>query len=496
MMLEYFLGPFWVWLFIGETPTVLSLIGCLALSAGCQAVAQKPQRPPNIVFILADDLGWRDLGCYGSEYYRTPHLDRLASEGMRFTQAYAACPVCSPTRASIMTGRHPVRTGITDYINPAGRNQPDQWKKPTKMMPASYADRLALDEVTIAERLKESGYATFFAGKWHLGVEGWWPTDQGFDVNKGGTQQGGPYGGDKYFSPYGNPNLEDGPPGEHLPDRLARETVAFMESKRDQPFFAMLSFYSVHTPLMARDDLKSKYSERDIGREERFGRERSNRVRLVQDHPTYAAMVEAMDLAVGTVLDGLEALGLEEHTAVFFMSDNGGLSTSEGMPTSNVPLRAGKGWLYEGGIREPMIVKWPGVTRPGSACDTPVISSDFFPTILDIAGLPLAPEVHADGKSFASLLRGGSPDGERALHWHYPHYSNQGGMPGAAIRKGDFKLIRFYEDNTVELYNIADDLGETEDLSGKKRRKTMSLLVELDTWLADTGAKFPSERPE
>jgi arylsulfatase A-like enzyme len=321
-------------------------LACLVLLPGSVSFANQP----NILFFLADDLGQRDLGCYGSTFYETPHLDRLAEQGARFTDAYAACPVCSPTRASIMSGQWPQRTGITDYIG--APLKPEGWKRNTPMLPASYTDRLALDTPTLAKSLKEAGYATFFAGKWHLGPEGWWPENQGFDLNFGGIDRGGPYGGSKYFSPYGNPRLTDGPPGEHLPDRLATEAANFIEANKDRPFFAYFSFYDVHTPLMARDDLRKKYEEKRarLGLQEKWGREHGRDVRMVPEHAVYAGMVEAMDLAVGKVLAKLDELGLSENTLVIFTSDNGGLSTSEGWPTSNLPLRGGKGWMYEGGI--------------------------------------------------------------------------------------------------------------------------------------------------
>jgi arylsulfatase A-like enzyme len=337
-------------------------IVCTALLGFCQhaAVGAEPSQPthPNIVFILADDLGWRDLGCFGSTFYETPNVDRLAATGMKFTQAYAACPVCSPTRASILTGKYPQRVGITDYVSPNRSNQPEHWSRNTRLLPAPYADRLPLAETTLAEALKTGGYATFFAGKWHLGPEGFYPENQGFDINKGGCEWGAPSAGGRYFSPYGNPRLSDGPPGEHLPARLAAETAAFIAAHRDQPFLAYLSFYSVHTPLMAREDLRQKYEAKAKSVHPAgaiWGKEGDRKVRLVQDHAVYAAMVEAMDQAVGVVLGKLDELHLTERTVVIFMSDNGGLSTSEGWPTANVPLRAGKGWLYEGGIREPMI---------------------------------------------------------------------------------------------------------------------------------------------
>ena len=450
----------------------------------------------NVVFFLVDDLGWTDLGCFGSSFYDTPHVDGLARSGMKFTNAYAACPVCSPTRASILTGKYPSRTGITDYINAGGGNQPGKWRRNTKLLPAAYKDRMAHKEVTLAEALKEAGYATFFAGKWHLGPEGFWPESQGFDVNRGGITRGGPYGGKKYFSPYGNPRLKDGPPGEHLPARLANETVKFIETNREKPFLAYLSFYSVHTPLIARKDLRQKYLAKRKKLDaaavagEFSKREHRRRVRTLQAHAVYAGMIEAMDQAVGTVLSGLKRLGLEKNTAVFFMSDNGGLSTSEGHPTSNLPLRGGKGWMYEGGIREPMIVRWPGVTAAGSVCKQVVTSTDFYPTILEITGLKARPAQHRDGVSFVSLLKGKTRK-RGPLLWHYPHYGNQGGAPAGAVREGRWKLIEWYEDKRVELFDLESDIGENRNLAKGQPERVRAMRATLHRMLKETGAVMP-----
>ncbi|MEK0449841.1 MAG: Arylsulfatase [Verrucomicrobiota bacterium] len=467
---------------------ILSLIFVVATALMAHA------RPPNVVFFLADDLGQRDLGAYGSTFYETPNLDRLARDGAKFTDAYAACPVCSPTRAAILSGQWPQRTGITDYIG--APMQPDQWKRNTKLLPAPYSDRLALDTPTLAKAMKAAGYATFFAGKWHLGPEGWWPENQGFDINMGGIDKGGPYGGKKYFSPYGNPRLSDGPDGEHLPDRLATETAKFIEANKERPFFAYYSFYDVHTPLMAREDLRKKYAEKraKLGLEDQWGREGERDVRLTQDHVVYAAMVEAMDLAVGKVLAKLDELGLRENTIVIFTSDNGGLSTSEGWPTSNLPLRGGKGWMYEGGIREPLIVRWPAVVKAGSVIGTPVGSPDFFPTLLEVAGAKPQPGQVLDGTSLVPLLKGGTLP-ERALFWHYPHYGNQGGAPASAVRRGDWKLIEWAEDNRAELFNLAQDIGEKNNLADKEPQRLSDLRAELAAWQKQVGAKFPSPNP-
>lgn len=471
----------------------LILLASLLLFCACE------KKPPNFVFILADDLGWTDLGCYGSTFYETSNLDRLAATGMKFTQGYAACPVCSPTRASIMTGKYPASIDNTDWF---GAPQPDSvqnhWTRHKPLLPAPYKEYMDLDEKTIAEAMKEAGYHTFFAGKWHLGPnEAYWPEHQGFDVNKGGWSRGGPYGPGKYFVPYGNPRLEDGPEGEHLPDRLASETNQFIEEHQNEPFFAYLSFYSVHTPLMAREDLEAKYQQKKetLGLEDQWGTEGEREVRLVQSHPVYAGMVEAMDQAVGKVLDKLEELGLAENTIIFFMSDNGGLSTSEGHPTSNLPLRAGKGWLYEGGIREPWIVRWPDVTDPGSTTDVPVVSTDFYPTILEMAGLPLQKEQHTDGISFVPVLKNEGAFDRGTMYWHYPHYGNQGGSPGSAIREGNWKLIHWYEDERVELYDLGKDMEEKNNLAASEPAKVQELQEKLDTWLESVNAKMPSPNP-
>ena len=466
-----------------------------------QAGAKRKKKPLNFLFVLVDDLGWRDLGCFGSKFYETPHIDALRARGMKFTQAYAACPVCSPTRASIMAGKYPARMDTTDWF---GAAEPE-WilspkrRRPWRMrlIPAHYVNRLPLEEVTLAEAFKEAGYATFFAGKWHLGPKGFYPEDQGFDINKGGWVRGGPYGPGKYFVPYGNPKLEDGPPGEYLPFRLAKETVKFIDEHKDRPFLAYLAFYSVHIPLMTKKGLEAKYAAKakEISHKgPKFGKVGRSKWRLYQDHPVYGGMVEAVDIAVGRVLDALDRNGLGDNTVVIFMSDNGGLATAQGWPTSNLPLKAGKGWLYEGGIREPMIIVWPGVTEPGSVCDTPVISTDFYPTMLEMAGLPLKPKQHVDGVSLVPLLKGGKIP-PRPLFWHYPHYGDQGGRPGSVIRKGDWKLIEFFEDGRLELYNLRKDIGEKHDLSKKYPEKVKELHAELVAWRKKVGAKLPTPNP-
>ncbi len=480
----------------GSSAAALLLGGCVeGFGVGSNSTGTKP----NFLFVLVDDLGWADVGCFGSTFYETPNIDGLALEGMKFTSGYAACPVCSPTRASIMTGKYPARMDTTDWF---GAPQPEtaykHWTKNKPLLPAPYNEKMGLEEITLAEALKEDGYNTFFAGKWHLGpTEEFWPERQGFDINKGGWLKGGPYGPGKYFVPYGNPRLVDGPEGEHLPDRLATETAKFIEENKEGPFLAYLSFYSVHTPLISRKDLKKKYLKKakDLGIEEgKWGVEGDRKVRLTQNHAVYGGMVEAMDMAVGKVLAKIKKLGLDNNTVVVFFSDNGGLSTSEGSPTSNLPLRGGKGWLYEGGIREPMIVKWPGVTKAGSVCDEPVISTDFYPTILEMSGIKSKPNQHVDGVSFVPLLKGHGMD-RGAIYWHYPHYGNQGSSPGAAIREGRWKLIEWLEDGRLELYDLKNDIGEKNDLAKKRPGKAKQMHEMLKAWQKKMGAKMPRPNP-
>jgi arylsulfatase A-like enzyme len=426
---------------------------------------------PNVVLILADDLGWADLGCTGSTFYETPRLDRLAAEGMRFTSAYAACPVCSPTRAALVTGRWPARVGITDYIPGA---------RVGKLLPALYLHELPHAEVTVAEALKQSGYKTGMFGKWHLGETGYFPQTQGFDTAAHGA------------SGHGFRNDVD------RADRTTEPALRFIEEHKNEPFFVYLAHNLVHTPLVARPDLQAKYEKKAAAlppNDQRFRPERDRQDRRVQDHAVYAAMMEDLDTNVGRVLDKLDELGLTERTIVIFTSDNGGLSTSEGSPTSNAPLRAGKGWLYEGGIRVPLIVRWRGVVKPASTCDEPVITTDYFPTILEMCGLPLHPEWHADGVSIVAALKQIGPLAARPLFWHYPHYGNQGGQPAGAIRQGDWKLVEFFEDDHVELYNLRNDLVEQHDRAAAEPEMARKLREKLHAWRTAVGAKMPSPNP-
>jgi arylsulfatase A-like enzyme len=465
-----------------------------------------PRRRPNFVFFLLDDMGWKDLGCFGSPFYETPNIDRLAAQGMRFTNAYAACPVCSPTRASIMTGKYPARLRLTDWI-PGARLG--------KLRFAEYFHYMKLEEVTLAEALKEAGYRTYFVGKWHLGNEPYYPEKQGFDVNIGGNEAGSP---PTYFYPYVRgkrsiPGLEGGKPGEYLTDRLTDESLKLIEQSKGQPFLLYLSHYAIHIPLEARKELAERYKAKAqrLGLEGKphfatdedwprtaAGNEKwrqTLKTRILQDHAVYAAMIESVDESVGRVMKKLDDLGIADNTIIFFMSDNGGLATAEGQPTCNLPLRGGKGWLYEGGIREPMMVKWPGVVKPGSVCDEPVTSTDFYPTMLEMAGLAPKPQQHKDGESVVPLLKSTGRPKRHALYWHYPHYSNQGGKPGGAVRAGDFKLIEFYEDDRVELYNLRADLGEQHDLAGEMPEKAAELRRMLHEWRQEVGAVMPQPNP-
>ncbi|TWT32856.1 sulfatase [Blastopirellula retiformator] len=461
---------------------------CVLVLAVCAASSAQAAERPNFVFFLVDDLGWADLGCYGSTFHETPNIDKLAGGGMRFTQGYAACPVCSPTRASIMTGRHPVRVDITDWI-PGARNNKGRFKH------VNDRDDLALEETTIAETLRENNYQTFFAGKWHLGNEGNWPTEQGFDINIGGHHKGSPPGG--YYSPWNNPVLKSKGDGEYLTERLTEESIHFLET-RDQakPFLLYLAYYNVHTPIQPYKKRVDHYQEKAKQFEGKtpFQAEGAARSRMRQDNPEYASMVAAVDDSVGAILDALDRLSLADDTVVIFFSDNGGLCTVGGMgPTCNLPLRSGKGWLYEGGVREPMIIRAPGVTKPGSVCDTPVVSMDFFPTMLALADLPAQPQLHVDGESLVPLLEGESPTEQRTFYWHYPHYHGSKWTPGASIRDGDWKLIEFYEDDRVELFNLKQDPGEHHDLSTSNPEKTTQLRQKLKAWQTKLKAKMPEE---
>lgn len=430
----------------------------------------------NVIFILMDDLGWADVGCYGSKFYETPNIDRLARQGVRFTNAYAACPVCSPTRASILTGKYPARLGVTNYL--PGKHQLPY----SKLLPPETAQYLAPEETTIAEALEPAGYVSASIGKWHLGPsKEYWPEKQGFDLNVGGSSSGMPK---SFFYPAwdSNPPIK-GRDGEYLTDRLTDEAIRFMKDNRRNPFFLYLPHYAVHVPIEAKQELVAKY-----------------RTKLkpgqLQNDPVYAAMIQSMDESVGRIMNTVDELKLADRTVLFFNSDNGGLSAPEWklVPvTSNAPLREGKGHVYEGGIREPLIVRWPGV-KP-RVDHTPVCSIDFLPTIVEASGQSVKPGPNIDGVGLAGLIRQSKPLPPRELYWHYPHYSNQLGKPAGAVRQGDYKLIEFYEDGRLELYNLKDDIGERKDLSRAMPGRAREMQAKLAAWRRSLNAKMPVPNP-
>ncbi len=422
-----------------------------------------------MVFILVDDMSWSDPVCYGNRFYETPHIDRLARQGMRFTDAYAACPVCSPTRASIMSGKYPATLNLTDWL-------PGMHPGNRKLIGPPFLRQLPPQEITIAETLQSAGYVTGSVGKWHLGGTGFLPEDQGFDVNVAGTAAGSPAGG--YYLP-NKMNLPGARRGEYLTDRLSLEGCRFIRANRDKPFFLYLSHHSVHTPIQGKPELVEKYKRKFAAAE-------------VRKNAAYAAMMQSADESVGRVIDTLDELEIAERTIVFFMSDNGGLSGV----TSNAPLREGKGHVYEGGIREPMIVRWPGVVRPGSTCGVPVSSVDFYPTILEMCGVRCDPKQQLDGESIVPLLKQTGGLKREAIFWHYPHYSPQRGVPAGAVRQGDYKLMELFEDGRLELYNLADDVGERNNLAEEMPEKTAELHKLLVEWRARVEARLPTKNPD
>jgi arylsulfatase A len=439
---------------------IFSATWCLVLGAFSTNAAQRP----NIVFILADDLGARDLSCYGSDFYKSPNIDKLAERGMKFTQAYAACPVCSPTRASILTGKYPARLKLTDWL-PGRKDRPDQMLK----RPIIF-QHLPLEEVTIAEMLKKSGYVSGAFGKWHLGGHGFYPQQQGFDYYFEGNMAGG------------YPDSKDAGKGEY---DITQAALKFITENKSNPFFAYVAYHSVHIPLNVRRDLIEKYKALPPGQ--------------LHTNFIYAAMIESMDTCVGEIVKTLQSLKLDKNTVVIFFSDNGGLSVHEGQhtpATSNAPFRDGKGYLHEGGIREPLICVWPGVIKAGAVCDTPVCSVDFFNTLKEIAKVPGEVDPSVDGISIVPLLKQSATIQRDALYWHYPHYSNQGGKPGGAIRMGDFKLIENYEDGSLELYNLKTDISEQHNLTEEMATKALEMEGKLDLWRRAVGAQMMEPNPD
>ena len=430
---------------------------------------------PNVLFILIDDMGWMDLGCQGNKNLRTPNIDNLAKGGMRFTDAYAPAPVCSPTRAAIITGQSPARLQITNHLPHQDRFTP----KDSKLLPAKMLNHLSLESETLAERLKKDAhYATAFIGKWHLYTgrdKKYNPLNQGFDINIGGCSYGGP---PTFFDPYRIDFLPDRKEGEYLPNRLADEAIAFIseQNSKDKPFFVALWNYTVHWPMEAPDKLVEKYKNLPV--------------KGYRDH-RYAAMIEAMDIAIGKVLKSLDDLNITEETLVIFTSDNGPFG---GVGDAS-PLRADKGHLYEGGIRVPLIVRWPGKVEAGAVEETPVILTDLHPTILAATGLDLNSTIPNDGHNLLPLLKGKEKLKNRAVYWHYPNFAfHRDNRLGSAIREGDHKLIHFYDTDSVELYNLKNDIGEKNDLSGKMPQLASRLKNKLKFWLQDSGAVMPTKR--
>ncbi|MGL1886796.1 MAG: sulfatase [Reichenbachiella sp.] len=440
----------------------------------CQEVNQ-----PNVVVILVDDLGWTDLTSYGSDFYQTPNVDQLASEGIKFTNSYSSCTVCSPSRASAMTGKYPARLNLTDWIK--GHKFP--W---AKLSVPDWTMHLDSSEYTMAEAFQDAGYFTAHVGKWHLGDEEKdWPVNHGFDQNIAGWLKGSPNraeGGNGYFSPYANPRLEDGPEDEYLTERLANEVCQLIEEKKEQPFFINFWLYSVHTPLQAKEEKVNKYKALKDS---------------INNHqnPTYAAMVEHMDDAVGKVIAKLKEQGLYDNTIILFSSDNGGLIGRKNRVTSNVPLRQGKGGMYEGGVRIPTILYVPNHELSGTTSDAVVITPDYYPTLADLAGvvIPNRQLKNMDGVSWSPLLNQKSDLNRDAVYWHYPHYHQEGAVPYSAIRDGDWKLIENFETNRLELYNLKTDLGETTDLAMEQTDKVVTLKQKLDDWRMEVEAQYPTE---
>lgn len=512
--------------------TTAFLIGCVS-----------PEAPEsdkmNVVFFLVDDMGWADVGCYGSTFYETPNIDQFAEEGVKFTNAYAACHVCSPTRASILTGKYPATLHLTDWL-PGRKDFPFQ-----KLLNADINQHLPFEETTLAEALKAHGYSTAIFGKWHLGEEPSGPLEHGFDLQvPRNWYKCCPNLG--YHAPFGLEGLEDSE-GDYLTDRLTDEALKYLEANQEQPFFLYLSHFAVHDPIQGRADLVDKYEEQatqlPASESKPFILEgnpdadptlsqpaldslvntadyqdhkvlpyQTVKIKQVQDNPQFAGMVESVDQSLGRVLAKLEELGLTDNTLVIFFSDNGGMSAAnfgnpdriiaedqmdEAYATSNLPLRGAKGWLYEGGIREPLIVRWPNEGRQGIACDVPVTSVDFFPTILEMLGLPMPEENEVDGTSIASLVKGEKALDREAIYWHFPHYSNHGQQsPGGAIRMGDYKLLEYYENNTVQLFNLKEDLGEQNDLAQSNPEKVKELKDRLHQWRDEVNAQMMPPNPD
>jgi len=512
------------------------LVTTPALAAEGSSQTADP-RKPNIIFFLVDDLGWSDIGCYGSRFYDTPHIDALAGEGVRFTDAYATCHVCSPSRASIMTGKYPARLKLTDWL---GGREDYSFQR---LKNALIHQALPLNELTLAEVLRQHGYRTGHFGKWHLGEAPAGPLQQGFDVQvprnwcKGWPKRG-------YHAPFELEGLSD-KKGDYLTDRLTDEALKFIDENSSKPFFLYLSHFAVHDPIEGRADLVKKYEKKktllppedrpyilegnpdskttftpaqldQMIREDAYALYRvlpnqMVKIKQRQDNPQFAAMVESVDESLGRIVAKLKALGLTEDTIIVFTSDNGGMSAANfGNPdhvipaadldeyysTSNLPLRGAKGWLYEGGIRVPLIIKWPGQGKVGSICREPVTGVDYYPTILDMVGIPAVPVQHVDGQSLVPLFQGATSLSRDALYWHFPHYSNHGMQsPGGAIRCGQYKLLEYFENGTVQLFDLEVDLEEQNDLSQRHPEIAGQLLKKLRQWRKKVDAEIMGPNP-
>ena len=502
--------------------TLRTSILALAVAASTAAIAQTPSklptppaaaessknRPPNVVLILVDDLGWADLGCYGSTFHETPNLDALAKRGALFTDAYAASPVCSPTRASILSGKYPSRIGMSFLAGVSGPSG-DSYK----LIPPKVTGNIPAEDTTLAETLRGHGYRTAHIGKWHLQGHGEkgsanFPDKHGFDINIAGQGAGQP---GSYYFPYKSNehpdtdvrDMEDGKEGDYLTDALTTKAIKFIEDSAERPFFLNFWYYTVHTPIEPRKDKLEKYTAKAKSLDQTAFKpisEHQSLTRSVQNNPAYAAMVESLDENVGRIMDALRNRGLEDNTIIVFTSDNGGLSTGSKatMPACNLPLRAGKAWLYEGGIREPLLVSYPKAIKPGLRLAEPVISTDIFPTVLGLAGLPLLPNQHLDGVNLAPLLEGATTKLDReAIFFHIPHYHPINTMgPSGAVRAGDYKLIEVFETGKKELYNLKQDIGETKDLSEEKPELVEKLSKMLEDWRTSSGSQMATMNPD
>jgi arylsulfatase A-like enzyme len=468
---------------------------CLYLLWGCKAqqVYNLETKAPNIVYILVDDLGAHDLGYTGSTFYHTPNIDRLSREAMNFTNGYAASRVCSPSRASIMLGKYTARHGITDWI---GAKTGTEWRKRNrnnKLLPADYTTSLPHEDITIAEAMKTAGYKTFFAGKWHLGDKGSYPEDHGFDINKGGFHRGGPPGG--FFSPWQNPKLKSKTKGENLTLRLAEETTKFIKKHRDTTFFAFLSFYAVHAPLQTTEARWQKFRDKAETQgiaDKGYVMERNLPIRQVQDNPIYAGLLETVDDAVGLVLKTIEDAGIAENTIIVFTSDNGGVASGDHYATSNLPLRGGKGYQWEGGLRVPYLIKVPWLETEDKTTNYAVNGTDFYPTLLDLANIPLKRTQHVDGVSLKPLLEGKHMKQERPMFWHYPHYGNQGGEPASILQENNRKYIYYWEDGREELYNLPSPESDNLNIIKQEPLAAERMRLKLFSWLKQVEAKQPT----